>query len=69
MRSGGLLIEALTRNAGNITRAARDVEVSRPNFHDLLSSTGFRPIAFASPAPPAGEEADEEAGGAPGEPR
>jgi two-component system NtrC family response regulator len=31
-----LLLEALTRNAGNITRAARDIQVSRPTFHDLL---------------------------------
>ena len=31
-----LLIEALTRNAGNITRAARDIDVSRPTLHDLL---------------------------------
>jgi len=31
-----LLVEALTRNAGNITRAARDIDVSRPTLHDLL---------------------------------
>ena len=31
-----LLVEAITRNAGNVTRAARDIDVSRPTFHDLL---------------------------------
>jgi two-component system NtrC family response regulator len=35
-----LIIESLTRNAGNITRAARDIEVSRPTFHDLLRKHG-----------------------------
>ncbi|HYM82272.1 MAG TPA: PEP-CTERM-box response regulator transcription factor [Candidatus Limnocylindria bacterium] len=65
-----LLIDALTRNAGNITRAARDVEVSRPTFHDLLRKHGVQADRFRKPgAPPADEEADEEREGAPGEPR
>jgi two-component system, NtrC family, response regulator len=41
-----LLIEALTRNAGNITRAARDVEVSRPTLHDLLKKHGIEADRF-----------------------
>jgi two-component system NtrC family response regulator len=36
-----LLIEALTRNAGNITRAAKDIDVSRPTLHDLLKKHGI----------------------------
>jgi len=36
-----LLVEALTRNAGNVTRAARDIDVSRPTMHDLLKKHGL----------------------------
>ena len=36
-----LIVEALTRNAGNITRAAREIDVSRPTFHDLLHKHGI----------------------------
>src|SRR5439155_12143824 len=35
-----LLVDALTRNAGNVTRAARDIDVSRPTLHDLLRKHG-----------------------------
>ena len=31
-----MVTEALRRNCGNIARAARDLEVSRPTLHDLL---------------------------------
>jgi two-component system NtrC family response regulator len=31
-----VVIEALRRNCGNIARAARDLEISRPTLHDLL---------------------------------
>jgi two-component system NtrC family response regulator len=41
-----LLEEALTRNAGNITRAARDVGVSRPTLHDLLHRHGIDAAHF-----------------------
>jgi two-component system NtrC family response regulator len=55
-----LLVEALTRNAGNITRASRDIEVSRPTFHDLLRKHGIDAGRFRHPgAPPA--EGDEDA--------
>jgi two-component system NtrC family response regulator len=36
-----LLVDALTRNAGNVTRAARDIDVSRPTLHDLLKKHGL----------------------------
>ena len=36
-----LLVDALTRNAGNVTRAARDIDVSRPTLHDLLRKHGL----------------------------
>jgi hypothetical protein len=32
-----MLIEALTRWQGNISRAARELRVSRPAIHDLLN--------------------------------
>jgi two-component system NtrC family response regulator len=44
-----VLTEALTRNAGNITRAARDVDVSRPTFHDLLRKHGIDADRFRRP--------------------
>ena len=57
-----LLVEALTRNAGNITRAARDIEVSRPTFHDLLRKHGIAAERFRHPgAPPADDEDEGEA--------
>jgi two-component system NtrC family response regulator len=57
-----LLMQALTRSAGNITRAARDVDVSRPTFHDLLRKHGIEAERFrhpGSPAPEADDEADD----------
>jgi two-component system NtrC family response regulator len=51
-----LIVDALTRNAGNITRAARDVDVSRPTFHDLLRKHGIDAARFRRPeAPDSGE--------------
>jgi len=57
-----LLTEALTRNAGNITRAARDIDVSRPTLHDLLKKHGIEADRFRRPGAPEAE--DEEAAGA-----
>jgi two-component system NtrC family response regulator len=54
-----LLIEALTRNAGNITRAARDIEVSRPTFHDLLRKHGIEASRFRRPGAPGQEDEGE----------
>jgi len=53
-----VLTDALTRNAGNITRAARDVDVSRPTFHDLLRKHGIDADHFRRPGAP-DDEADE----------
>jgi two-component system NtrC family response regulator len=55
----GLLVESLTRNAGNITRAARDVGVSRPTLHDLLRKHGLDAGRFRRPGAPADEDGDE----------
>jgi two-component system NtrC family response regulator len=58
-----LLVDALTRNAGNITRAARDIQVSRPTFHDLLRRHGLDAAQFRHPGAPApGDEADDDEG-------
>ena len=51
-----LLVESLTRNAGNITRAARDVGVSRPTLHDLLRKHGLEAGRFRKPGAPAEDE-------------
>jgi two-component system NtrC family response regulator len=58
-----LLVEALTRNAGNITRAARDIKVSRPTLHDLLRKHGIEAGRFRKPEMPGpgGPEGDGEA--------
>jgi two-component system NtrC family response regulator len=53
-----LLVDALTRNAGNITRAAKDVEVSRPTLHDLLKKHGIDAERFRRPG-----SVDDEADG------
>ena len=60
-----LLEEALTRNAGNITRAARDIDVSRPTFHDLLRKHGIDAARFRHPEMPdedGEEDRDDPAG-------
>jgi two-component system NtrC family response regulator len=41
-----VLTDALTRNAGNVTRAARDIDVSRPTLHDLLKKHGLEAARF-----------------------
>jgi len=58
-----LLVEALTRNAGNITRAARDIKVSRPTLHDLLRKHAIDAARFRRPDVP---EAEGPAGDEPG---
>jgi two-component system NtrC family response regulator len=56
-----LIVEALTRNAGNITRAARDIDVSRPTFHDLLRKHGIEVDRFRRPGlPEDGDPVDED---------
>jgi two-component system NtrC family response regulator len=57
-----LLVEALTRNAGNVTRAAKDIEVSRPTLHDLLRKHGVEAARFRRPGLP--EDLEEEEPGA-----
>ena len=56
-----LLTEALLRNAGNITRAAKDVDVSRPTLHDLMRKHGLEAAKFRRPDLPEDdpEEVDE----------
>ncbi len=70
-----LLVESLTRNAGNITRAARDIRVSRPTFHDLLRKHGievgrYRKPDVPGPVEPEGDgEAEGDEPGGPAEER
>ena len=60
-----VMVEALTRNAGNVTRAARDIRVSRPTFHDLLHKHGIEAARFRRPdLPGAPDEAGDAADGA-----
>ena len=55
-----MIVDALTRNAGNVTRAAKDADVSRPTFHDLLKKHGIDAERFRRPDLPSSEEDDEE---------
>jgi two-component system NtrC family response regulator len=64
-----LLTEALTRNAGNITRAARDIKVSRPTLHDLLRKHAMDAGRFRRPDVPGAAEEDEDGPDAAGEDR
>jgi two-component system C4-dicarboxylate transport response regulator DctD len=41
-----VLVEALTRSRGNISRAAKAVQISRPAFHELLGKHGIRAEEF-----------------------
>ncbi len=59
-----LVVEALTRNAGNVTRAARDIQVSRPTLHDLMRKHGLDPARFRHPDAAPGD--DESEGAEPG---
>jgi hypothetical protein len=66
-----LLVEALTRNTGNLTRAAHDIKVSRPTFHDLLRKHGIEAGPFRNsdvPGQPESAEAGEADGDEPGGP-
>jgi two-component system, NtrC family, response regulator len=54
-----LVVEALTRNAGNVTRAARDIQVSRPTLHDLMRKHGLDAARFRRPDAPPSDEDDE----------
>jgi transcriptional regulator of acetoin/glycerol metabolism len=51
-----LLVEALARNAGNVTRAARDLDVSRPTLHDLMRKHGLQAARFRRPELPGDED-------------
>uniref|UniRef100_A0A832I1P8 PEP-CTERM-box response regulator transcription factor n=1 Tax=Eiseniibacteriota bacterium TaxID=2212470 RepID=A0A832I1P8_UNCEI len=53
-----LLVDALVRNAGNVTRAARDVGVSRPTLHDLLRKHGLDVERYRRPGAPGREDAE-----------
>jgi two-component system NtrC family response regulator len=57
-----LLVDVLTRNAGNITRAAKAIDVSRPTLHDLLRKHGLDAAKFRHPDVPAVDDDDDEDG-------
>jgi two-component system, NtrC family, response regulator len=54
-----LIVDALTRNAGNITRAAREIDVSRPTFHDLMRKHGVEAARFRHGDAPQPEADDD----------
>jgi two-component system NtrC family response regulator len=41
-----VLVEAMQRHQGNISQAARAVQISRPAFHELLAKHGLRARSF-----------------------
>jgi two-component system NtrC family response regulator len=51
-----LVVDTLRRTFGNISRAARELDVSRPTLHDLLRKHGIDARHFKSP----GAETEEE---------
>jgi two-component system NtrC family response regulator len=57
--------DALVRNAGNVTRAARDIGVSRPTFHDLLRKHGIEPARYRQPGAARADDNGEAAGDEP----
>jgi DNA-binding NtrC family response regulator len=46
-----ILVDALQRHRGNISRAARAVQLSRPAFHELLAKHSIRADEFKRQAP------------------
>jgi len=50
-----VVIEALRRNCGNIARAARELEISRPTLHDLLRKLEIRAGDYKKGMGPADE--------------
>jgi two-component system NtrC family response regulator len=59
-----VLIDALTRNAGNVTRAAKDADVSRPTLHDLMRKHGLDAARFRRPELPGDDDVYEGGEGA-----
>jgi two-component system, response regulator RegA len=52
------LVETLARHAGNISRAARELQISRPTLHGLLERHGVNAKDFrGSPSSTRGEGA------------
>jgi two-component system NtrC family response regulator len=47
--------EALRRSCGNIARAAKDLEISRPTLHDLLRKFSINAGRFKDGMGPLGE--------------
>ncbi len=43
-----ILVDALKRYRGNISRAAKAIQISRPAFHELLAKHGIRADEFKS---------------------
>jgi two-component system NtrC family response regulator len=60
----GMLEDALRRNAGNVSRAAKEIDVSRPSLHDLLRKHGIDAARYRRGD---SEEADERAAETDGE--
>ncbi len=55
-----MLEEALRRNAGNVTRAARELGVSRPSLHDLLRKHGIEAAHFRQSGVSDDEEGEDD---------
>jgi two-component system NtrC family response regulator len=52
--------EAMTRNAGNVSRAAKDLGVSRPTLHDLLKRHGLDAASYRGGTAGADAEDDDD---------
>jgi two-component system NtrC family response regulator len=63
-----LLVEALTRNAGNVTRAALAIDVSRPTLHDLMRKHGIDAGRYRQSGVPADDEDSDGEGDPSGSP-
>ena len=55
-----VLLEALRRSQGNISRAAKAIELSRPAFHELLTKHGIKAEDFKPGAEPQEHEPPSE---------
>jgi len=53
-----LILDVMTRNAGNVTRAAREAGISRPTLHDLLRKHDIDVQRFRRPGLPEPDDDD-----------
>ena len=53
------IVEALERSGGNITKASRELQISRPSLHDLMRKHGVNPDLYKGAGTPNGMKTEK----------